>query len=67
MKYARIINSIVQETFFQPSGFTLDECFTPEIAKTFEQCPDTVEAGHIKNSDGTFSIPIKESIQKITI
>jgi hypothetical protein len=58
MKYARVsADNIVIEVFTPPSGFTIEDCFTPEIAAQFEPCPEEVEANWIKEPDGTFVPP----------
>jgi hypothetical protein len=43
MKYARIVNNEVAETFIPHSGAELADCFHPDIAKQFIECPDKVE------------------------
>lgn len=57
MKYARIADSIVQEAFTPPPGFTLQECFTAELVAQFMPCPDEVQGGWILQQDGTFAEP----------
>lgn len=57
MKYARVIDSIVVETFTPPSGFTIEECFTPQVVAMFEECPEEVEQNWIKQEDGSFGPP----------
>jgi len=58
MKYARIINNCVQEVLVPHSTSTdIKDYFTEEIANQFVQVDDSVEAGMIKNQDGTFSAP----------
>lgn len=57
MKYARIIDSTVQEVFIPPAGFTLEECFHSSLIAQFEPCPDEVEGGWLKQEDGTFVAP----------
>lgn len=40
--YARLIDSVVVETFTPPEGFTIDHCFTSEVASLFIEClPET--------------------------
>ena len=43
MKYARIVDNVVWETFVPHSGATIEECFTPEIVAQFVECPEEVE------------------------
>lgn len=57
MKYARIQEARVIEVFVVPQGFTINDCFTPEIVAQFEPCPDEVEQNWIKQEDGTFVTP----------
>jgi hypothetical protein len=57
MKYARIVNSIVAETFTVPAGLTIQQCFTPELVAQFTTCPAEVQAGWIKQGDGSFLPP----------
>ena len=57
MKYARIANSIVLEVFTPPEGFTLAECFVPQLVAQFQACPEHVESGWILEADGSFSEP----------
>ena len=56
MKFARVINGTVQETFVEPDGFELKDCFHPDVAAQFEPCGDEVEQGWLKDSNG-FSEP----------
>lgn len=57
MKYARVLDSVVQEVFTPPTGLTLEDCFTPQVAALFEPCPIEVEQNWIKQEDGTFVAP----------
>lgn len=57
MKYARIISSIVAETFTVPAGLTIQQCFTPGLVAQFTTCPAEVQAGWIKQEDGSFISP----------
>lgn len=58
MKYARIsTKNTVIEVFTPPTGFTIEECFTPELVAQFEPVPDDVEQNWIKQADGTFVAP----------
>lgn len=58
MKYARVVNSIVQETFVPPSGFGINECFHPDLCSQFEAVGEEVDVGFIKHQDGTFTAPV---------
>ena len=57
MKYARVVESIVQEVFTPPEGLTINDCFTPQVVALFEPCPEEVEQNWIKEPDGTFAAP----------
>ena len=43
MKYARIVDNKVYETFTPPTGVDISECFTPELVAQFIECPENVE------------------------
>jgi hypothetical protein len=43
--YARIQGNMAVEVFVPPTGFTLDQCFHPEIAALFTEVPDGTEVG----------------------
>lgn len=60
MKYARVDESIVVELFTTPSGFTIEECFTPELVAQFFPCSEEVKPGWTMGSDGRFSSPSTE-------
>jgi hypothetical protein len=57
MKYARVLDSVVQEVFTPPAGLTIEQCFTPEVVALFEPCPEEVEQNWIKEPDGSFVAP----------
>lgn len=57
MKYARIIDTLVIETFTPPAGVPIEECFTPEIVAQFKPVPDEVEQNWTEQEDGTFLVP----------
>lgn len=58
MKYARLSsdNSVI-EIFTPPSGFSIQECFTPQVVIQFEVCPDEVDQNWTKQPDGSFVAP----------
>lgn len=62
MKYARVIDSIVQETFVPPSGFEIGDCFHPDLCAQFEQVGDEVQQGYVKHADGSFTAPVPPQI-----
>lgn len=55
-KYARIENSTAVEIFTPPEGFSLADCFTPEIAALFTPCPDDVTEGSTVDGDDNWTI-----------
>lgn len=54
--YARIQNDTAIEVFVPHEGFTLGECFHPEIAALFSVVPDGTEAGATL-ANGTWTNP----------
>jgi hypothetical protein len=57
MKYARIVDSTVLEVFVPPAGFSISDCFTPEIVAQFQPCADEVVGGWIVQEDGSIIAP----------
>ena len=43
MKYARIVNNEVRETFTPPTGVDISECFTTDVVALFIECPENVD------------------------
>jgi hypothetical protein len=62
MKYARIINNVVNDTFVPQVGFTIEESFTPEVVALYELVPDDVEPEWKRHADGSFSAPTPDVI-----
>lgn len=62
MKYARIVNNFVYETFTPHSGATIEESMTPELVAQFIPCPDEVEQNWAY-LDGIFIEPPKSVIE----
>lgn len=60
MKFARVVNEVVVEVFMEPEGFTIDECFTPEIVAQFEPCGEEVQAGWLRNEAGELVEPVPD-------
>jgi hypothetical protein len=59
MKYARIVDNKVHETFTPPTGVDITDCFTPELVAQFIECSSDVEQNY--TYDGTnFSAPVVE-------
>ena len=60
MKTARIQNSVVAEILVPVEGFTIDQCFHPEILAACEQVEDEVQPTWVKQEDGSFAAPPEE-------
>jgi hypothetical protein len=65
MKYARIVDNKVWETFTPPTGVDISECFTPELVAQFVECPDNVEQNWTVEN-GTFIEPVIIPIEEPT-
>lgn len=61
MKTARIQNNIVVEILVPVAGFTIDQCFHPDILAVCEQVEDEVQVNWIKQEDGSFAAPEEPS------
>lgn len=46
MKYARIVDNKVWETFTPPVGVDISDCFTAELVAQFIECPVDVEQNY---------------------
>lgn len=51
MKYARVVNNKVVETFDAPLGKDITEYFVPAIASQFIPCTDDVEAEYMYDGE----------------
>lgn len=47
--YARVIDNTAIEVFTPPDGFTIDDCFHPDVAALFEVVPDSVTPNSVRN------------------
>lgn len=61
MKYAKVINNTVVEVYEPLEGFTIDQCFTPEVAAQFVECPTATEQ-HWTCIEGVFTEPTQAEI-----
>lgn len=54
--YCRVVDNFCMEVFASPNefGFTIDECFTPEVRAMFEEVPDWVEPNATRDADGVW-------------
>jgi hypothetical protein len=59
MKTARIQNNKVVEILVPVAGFTIDQCFHPEILAACEQIEDDVQPTWVKQEDGSFAAPVE--------
>lgn len=55
--YARIENDTAIEIFIPPTGFTIGECFHPEVASLFTVVPDGTELGATTTDGVTWTNP----------
>jgi hypothetical protein len=56
MAYARIQDNIVAEIVKPVDGFSIQQCFHPDLVKNIVYCPDEVQSGwHYKPETGQFS------------
>lgn len=51
MRYALIENNQVKDIFVEPEGFTIDECFHPDIVPLYISCPDNIHEGDSYNPE----------------
>jgi hypothetical protein len=66
MKYARIVDNKVWETFTPPTGVDISECFTPELVAQFVECPSDVEQNWTVE-DGVYTAPVVPADQVIIV
>lgn len=58
MKYARIVDEKVHEICVPVEGFTIEQCFTPELMAQMVACSDEVKPNWL--FDGTtFTPPVE--------
>lgn len=51
-KFARIIDGVVSDFIAPLEGFTIEQCFHPDILAMYIQVDDEVQAGWIVTEDG---------------
>lgn len=66
MKYARIKDNVVIETFTPPTGVDISECFTPELVAQFTECPSDVEQNWTVEN-GEFIAPVVPANEVIIV
>lgn len=58
MAYARIQSGVVAEIVKPVDGFSLEQCFHPDLVKSMVSCPEEVQSGWSYNADtGVFTDP----------
>lgn len=62
MRYGRIVNNVVAEIVTPIDGFDIADCFAPAIVATLYSVADDVQAGWIKQDDGSFAAPVVEEV-----
>jgi hypothetical protein len=67
MKYAKIVNSTVDDLFVPQSGFTIENSLHPDVACLYEAVSDEVDIGWKKHLDGSFTAPLPQSIPVASI
>jgi hypothetical protein len=65
MKYARIVNGKVHEICVPVEGFTIDECFHPDLVAQMVACTDDVKHGW-SYADGVFTAPQEQTTDTTT-
>lgn len=53
----RLINQTVVEILNAVPGFSVEQCFHPDIIAASVDAPDEVQPGWMHNEDGTFTPP----------
>ena len=66
MKYARIVDNKVYETFTPPTGVDISDCFTAELVAQFIECPSDVEQNWTVEN-GEFIAPVVPANQVIIV
>ena len=60
MKYARIHEGFVVELYVPITGFTIEQCFHPDLVAQMVACADDVRPGWTY-ADGMFTAPQEQS------
>ncbi len=55
-KFARVVDGVALEVFTPPAGSTLVDCFHPDIADQFTECPNNVVPNSTVDEDGDWII-----------
>lgn len=62
MRYGRIVDNAVAEIVTPIDGFDIADCFAPAIVATLCPIADDVQAGWVKQEDGSFAAPVIEEV-----
>lgn len=57
MKYAKIINGVVEDVFVPQAGFSLEDSLHRTVAAQLAPVPEEVEILWKQHQDGSFSAP----------
>jgi hypothetical protein len=60
MTYARIIENTIIEVLRPVPGFTAEQCYHRDLLAACVQVGNDVQAGWIRQEDGTFAAPAAE-------
>ena len=62
MRYGRIVDNAVAEIVTPIAGFMIEDCFAPAIVATLCPVADDVQAGWVRQEDGSFAAPVVEEV-----
>lgn len=63
MSYARIQDNTVVEIVKPVDGFSIQQCFHPDLLKSIFSCPDNVQVGWSYDADtGAFTAPSEPEV-----
>lgn len=48
MKYARFVDNVVVEIFVPQGGFSIEQCFHPDVVSQFVMVDNAVDIGYTK-------------------
>lgn len=66
MRYGRIVDNAVAEIVTPIDGFMIEDCFAPAIVATLCPVADDVQAGWVRQEDGSFAAPVVEEVVEPT-
>ena len=62
MRFGRIVDNTVAEIVTPVDGFDIADCFAPAIVATLCPVADDVQAGWVRQEDGSFAAPVVEEV-----